>query len=101
MLYFRNSPTCPFMVERLGVERVQEIVADGQSAHPRRDLEIEDEGVLHLEHNLQSVICFDRPRKTSFLPCLHYGCCAECADQFNRCPFCKKDIFFVLSVLSV
>ena len=56
------------MMERLGPERVQEIAASGQRAHPRRDLEIEVEGVLHLEHNLQCVICWDRPRETLFLP---------------------------------
>ena len=54
------------MVERLGVERVQEIVADGQSAHPRRDLEIEDEGGLHLEHNLQCVSVLIDPVKHCF-----------------------------------
>ena len=89
------------MMEKLGPERVQEIVASGQRVHPRRDQEIVDEGVLLLDHNLKCDICFDRSRKALFLPCLHYGCCAECADQVNHCSFCRQDIVFVLSVLSV
>ena len=46
-----------------------------RATHPRRDFEIEDKGVLHLDHNWKCAICSDRPRKSLFLPCVHYGCC--------------------------
>ena len=82
-------------MERIGPARIQEILNNGQRAHPRKDFEIEDEGVLHLEHNLQCAVCFDRPQKTMFLPCLHFGCCTECAERLNKYPFCRKDIFLL------
>ena len=55
------------MMERIRPARIQEILNNGQRAHPRKDFEIEDEGVLHLEHNLQCAVRFDRAQKTMFL----------------------------------
>ena len=54
--YFRNSSTFPFMHEKLGPERIQQILSGGQRSHPRRD-EIADEGVVHFKHGLKCTIC--------------------------------------------
>jgi hypothetical protein len=37
-------------------------------------------------------ICFDRAPDVIFSPCMHFGCCHECAAPLRQCPFCKEPI---------
>ena len=47
----------------------------------------------------ECVICFDRPKNTTVLPCRHFCLCSECADQLLRqqrqgrsCPICRNPV---------
>jgi hypothetical protein len=40
-------------------------------------------------------ICFDRPRDTFAVACLHFVCCEECSAQLGgKCPICRAETVF-------
>lgn len=41
---------------------------------------------------LQCAICLSNNVNTAFIPCGHACCCDTCAQSFQECPFCRKQI---------
>ena len=37
-------------------------------------------------------ICLERDRQVVFVPCMHLGCCCECAHRVRQCPTCRVTV---------
>jgi hypothetical protein len=47
----------------------------------------------------ECVVCLDRDVETSFDPCGHQVCCAQCAGQLAVCPICRRGVQAVWAAL--
>ena len=62
--------------------------------------EIEDERVVQENRRSDSApackICMDGNITIVLLPCRHLLCCERCAEQLNKCPWCRSTILATL-----
>lgn len=49
----------------------------------------EDPDVLYENEEDECIICLDSHKDSVFIPCGHYCCCFECAEQCKDCPLCR------------
>ena len=62
---------------------------DVNMVEPDNDGSCYDESTSLLEDRCS--LCCERPMDCVLLPCGHQMCCTECAQQLEKCPFCKVD----------
>lgn len=88
-------------IQAIYTERLETRKSDNEGAQPEQDYDsILQENKL-LKHQAICIICKDKPRTITFLPCGHFAYCELCAPALTNCALCGTTKRFSVVVYRV